>query len=89
MFYHFNVRVFIVSLLQLGLLVGFYSNPVTRQLSSSVYGALLAATSSLLLLLSYQAFQRLQLVVAVVATLLAFPGLLLSVMALAFWMKSF
>jgi hypothetical protein len=84
MFYQFKFRIFAASLLQLGLLAGFYSDPAIRVLAE-IYLALLVANSGILLVLAYQAFLRLRPVVAVLAALLAFPGLAMLVVAVVVW----
>lgn len=84
----FTTWVLIASLVQLGLLAGFYTNPASRMVAV-VYVAVLVANSGLLLVLAYRAFQRLRPVVAIVAALLAFPGLFLMVVGLAMWSKQF
>jgi hypothetical protein len=85
MFYQSKVRVAAASLLQLGLLTGLYSDPASRILAG-VYFALLVVNSGLLLILAYQAFQGLRPILGVLAALLAFPGLVMMVVAVAVWM---
>jgi ABC-type dipeptide/oligopeptide/nickel transport system permease subunit len=84
MLHQFNGRVFAASLLQLGLLAGFYGAPVNR-VAAGVYMVLFVANSGLLLFLAYQAFLRLRPIVATLAALLAFPGLVMMVIAVVFW----
>lgn len=73
-------------LLQIGLLAYRYSEPKGRIVSEVAYSILLSVSSLLLLALAYRSFQFRQPVVGVIATLLAFPGLLL-ITALAFLSK--
>ena len=84
MLYRFDARFIISSLLQLGLLANFYTDPASRVIAV-IYATLVVLNSGLLVVLAYQAFQRLRPGAAVVAALLAFPGLLLLVIALVVW----
>jgi hypothetical protein len=84
MLHQFNGRLFAASLLQLGLLAGFYGAPANR-VAAGVYKALFVANSGLLLFLAYQAFLRLRPIVTVIAALLAFPDLVMMVVAVVFW----
>ena len=79
------MRTLLASLVQLGLLTYFYSDPAGRSVFGAVYPFLLPANSGLLLFLSYQAFRQQRVIVAVLTALLAFPGMALLVAALAFW----
>jgi hypothetical protein len=70
---------------QLSLLAYFYTDPASRIVPALLYAAVLIANSGLLVVLAYQAFQRVRPVVAVLAALLAFPGLLLLLVAAVSW----
>jgi hypothetical protein len=81
----FNSCISITGFVQLSLLAYFYTDPASRIVPALLYAAMLIANSGLLVVLAYQAFQLLRPVVAVLAAVLAFPGLLLLLVAVVSW----
>jgi Flp pilus assembly protein protease CpaA len=76
-------------LIQVGLLAYCYTDPASRTVPGWLYLLLLAMNTGLLLVLAFNGFKQPQPVLAIMAGLLAFPGLLLLVAALVFGVHKF
>jgi hypothetical protein len=83
------MRMFASCLIQFGILAYCYTDPTSRTVPGLLYLLLLAVNSGLLLAMAFKGFRQQQPILATMAGLIAFPGLLLLVAALVFGLQKF